>query len=558
MLQVERNVEKAAWVDGAEREDWRIHVVCVSPSSQNRGNLTLSCVREVYTDFPSVVNSIEVVHDERDADRKIYAPSFLFHTIPRPARSDTKWAEEPWDSVCAIGGMSDEQGASLKRVIAERHCRFGINGTPGFNIGFSEKAAELTRWLQDRASQANKASPPQAAQGLVRGQGIVEDASVALVVNLEEHATYLGLLPRTAQLAAKQSRVAFPLTARGRTSDGAGSYGRQASTAETPLRHTPLRDTGSTGPPDALALALPNPSFAHTRQFRDAEERPTTRERGWFIRLAEAYARELGKSHPESAQRLAELADALLHADLSAMAEAGEVKGDKDELGALLQVCDEFVRPEVVAAMHASAERLFHILIKCDAEVGVVQSKIYDAKRVLPMAAAGAGWSALPSPPAVVGDRLALSMAVQLAVEAGLPAGYGEFGLGEPDERGMSAVCDRPLVRDLVFTLMSLHKDKDKGRYVPQDEELRRRVDAALNCLQRLPVRMRQLMICDTGVDPNEDDLVAIMMVANINLLCEGKLDAGCGSGGAGGPRPGPVPAVRQRFQSGRIYESKG
>ena len=91
-----------------------------------------------------------------------------------------------------------------------------------------------------------------------------------------------------------------------------------------------------------------------------------------------------------------------------------------------------------------------------------------------------------------------------------------------------------PSIGVLVFTLMSLHKDKDKGRYVPQDEELRRRVDAALNCLQRLPVRMRQLMICDTGVDPNEDDFVAIMMVANINLLCEGKLDAGCGSGGGG------------------------
>jgi len=33
------------------------------------------------------------------------------------------------------------------------------------------------------------------------------------------------------------------------------------------------------------------------------------------------------------------------------------------------------------------------------------------------------------------------------------------------------------------------------------------------------------LMICDTGVDPNEDDLTAMMMVANVNLLAGEKLD---------------------------------
>ncbi len=64
-------------------------VVCVSPIARNRGNLTLSCMREVYAKMPSVVNSLSIVYDERDSDRKIYAPAFHFNSIARPATPDT-------------------------------------------------------------------------------------------------------------------------------------------------------------------------------------------------------------------------------------------------------------------------------------------------------------------------------------------------------------------------------------------------------------------------------------------------------------------------------------
>ena len=185
------------------------------------------------------------------------------------------------------------------------------------------------------------------------------------------------------------------------------------------------------------------------------------------------------------------------------MVSAGQVQGDRDELGALLQVCDEFVRPEVVASMHTSAERLFPILVACDAKVGVVQSKIYDAK-------------------------LVLSMVAKRAVEAGLrggggePATYAAFGLGEPDaDTGKVPVEDRELVRDLVFTLMSLHRETSEGLYLPP-AQTRWRVRAALALCKQLPVLKKGLMICDTGVDPNEDDLGAIMIVANLNLLAGG------------------------------------
>ena len=182
------------------------------------------------------------------------------------------------------------------------------------------------------------------------------------------------------------------------------------------------------------------------------------------------------------------------------MVSAGQVQGDRDELGALLQVCDEFVRPEVVAAMHTSAERLFPILVACDAKVGVVQSKIYDAK-------------------------LVLSMVARRAVEAGLrggggePATYAAFGLGKPDaDTGKVPVEDRELVRDLVFTLMSLHLEATEGLYLPP-AQTRWRVLAAIAVCKQLPVLKKGLIICDTGVDRNEDDLSAIMMVANLNLL---------------------------------------
>jgi hypothetical protein len=90
-------------------------------------------------------------------------------------------------------------------------------------------------------------------------------------------------------------------------------------------------------------------------------------------------------------------------------------------------------------------------------------------------------------------------------------------------------VAHRELVRDPVFVLMSMHRQQGDGRYVPPDEAVRARVDSANAVLAQLPVLRNGLRICDTGVDPNEDDLSAMMMVCNLNMLCEGKLSASVG-----------------------------
>jgi ankyrin repeat protein len=66
VLRVEREVEGAAWRDHSLKEDWSVRVVCISPIARNRGNLTLACMREVYSRYPSVVNSLLVVYDDRD------------------------------------------------------------------------------------------------------------------------------------------------------------------------------------------------------------------------------------------------------------------------------------------------------------------------------------------------------------------------------------------------------------------------------------------------------------------------------------------------------------
>jgi len=113
VLSGERDVEASSFCDQTIREEWSINVVCVSPVARNRANLTLACLREVYSGWPSVINSLGVVYDDRDQDRKAYAPAFHFRDIPRPARQSLRWEDEPYDYVFAIGGMSNEQGAPL-------------------------------------------------------------------------------------------------------------------------------------------------------------------------------------------------------------------------------------------------------------------------------------------------------------------------------------------------------------------------------------------------------------------------------------------------------------
>jgi hypothetical protein len=439
------------------KEDWSVRVVCVSPTAHNRGNLTLACIREVYCRYPSVVNSLRVVYDDRHQDRKAYAPAFHFRDIPRPAEPQTQWDDETFDYVLAIGGMSSQQGASLQQTLEQSRCPFAANGTPGFNVGFGPAATALTQFLQEE----------------MRPPGIVDDASAALIVGIDEHRTYISLLPRSAQLAAKQSRVAFPLTARGQTRDGAGSYGRQ---------------------------------------FRDKDDEPTMRKREWFMDLAGRYTKELSSSHRQAAETLAGVTEALRVADLEAMVEEGDVIGDPNELGAILRVCDQVCKPEVIAAMHSSADRLFPILVQCDEAVGVVQSKIYDAKLVLSFAAKRAIDAGCTTPD-------------------GAPATYATFGLATPERPGgKSMVSNRELVRDLVFVLMSLHRQPGDGLYLPPGDGVRAQVISAIAVLAQLPVLREGLMICDTGVDPNEDDLTAIMMVCNLNMLAEGQLDGSVGA----------------------------
>ena len=87
--------------------------------------------------------------------------------------------------------------------------------------------------------------------------------------------------------------------------------------------------------------------------------------------------------------------------------------------------------------MHTSAERLFPILVECDAEVGVVQSKIYDAKLVLSLFAKR-------------------SVAEKLTFDDHTPATYAAFGLAEPGRGGMSLVENRELVREPIYIYIYL------------------------------------------------------------------------------------------------------
>lgn len=419
---------------------WSLQVVCVSPSARDRGNLTLAAMRTAYAHLPNSLDHIQVCYDDRDADRKMYAPTFQYADVPDPAAKDVSWEDRAYDDVMMMAAISDTQGRVLRSVVERCRPRFAANGTPGFNVGSSPAAAELTTVMTEA--------------------GIVEDASSALTLTLKEQQVYLDLLPPCAKHVALESRVAFALTARGKTDDGAGSYGRQ---------------------------------------FRDGTGKPTVRPKEWYVRLAKAFAAKLalaGGEGPAAAAKLQALAKALEHADMDRLASEGKVISEtRDALGALLCVCEPHMTADLVATLKAHAEDLAPVLLSLDAEVGVTGTKLYDGK-------------------------LVLSFFARMAVRE-LRLTYADFGLG-PDG---SSVVDRELVRDIILVLMSLHRPASK-RYTPPSAQAMTCVRHVLDVFGALPFHGSTLMLCDTGVDPNEDDLCAIMMVINVYLLVERELSA--------------------------------
>ena len=305
-------------------------------------------------------------------------------------------------------------------------------------MGFSSKAAELTKLLQN-------------------GGGLVEDATSALVLTLEQQSEYLSLLPEVCSDVAKRARVLFPLTARGRTSDGCGSYGRQ---------------------------------------FRDKMDRSTSREPEWYARLAEKFAMDLSSLLDDApaaaaAELLLECAAAVRSANLSLMVERGEVEGDLDELGAVMRVCAPYAtQPCVLSAMKQHARLLYTSLAALDKEIGVTSTKLYDAK-------------------------LVLSAAARIAVEqrATDDADFAAFGLASD----CLQIVDQELFYDLTMFLLTLHRSRRDRRAWRHSKS-----EGALHILSRTRLPPRTLILSDAGVDPNEDDIAAIMIWINLQLLSHG------------------------------------
>jgi len=118
--------------------------------------------------------------------------------------------------------------------------------------------------------------------------------------------------------------------------------------------------------------------------------------------------------------------------------------------------------------------------------VGVTSTQLYDGKLVLSY------------------------LALRARGATGAPCAV--FGLSADG----SGIVDRPLVRDLIFVLMSLHLPRGQ-RHAPATAELEAKVAAAIDALRR-PEMLKgcTLMLCDTGADPNEDDLCAVLVLLNV------------------------------------------
>ena len=193
---------------------------------------------------------VTVAYDDRDADRKDYAPPLTDAGVadgdlPNHIKleRDVTWAQQQqqqqssraFDSVAAMAGMSRVQASEFVQL-AERTPAYAMNGIPGFNIGAANPDA------------------PAHLERLKAGGGLVEDASAACLFSVSEQQLYLQTLPPLARGVAMRSRVTFPFTARGRTDDGCGAYGRQ---------------------------------------FRDTHDKPTRRSTEWYASLALDYAEAL-------------------------------------------------------------------------------------------------------------------------------------------------------------------------------------------------------------------------------------------------------------------------
>jgi hypothetical protein len=171
----------------------------------------------------------------------------------------------------------------------------------------------------------------------------------------------------------------------------------------------------------------------------------------------------------------------------------GENHPRAGELAAVIDVCKGRVSEAATDALHRHADLLYPILVELDVEVGVVKTKIYDAK-------------------------LALSAIARDALNAGAVDGFASFGLAA-DGR---TVADASLLRELLFTMMALHRPPaERYRSATHGREVR----ALLEKVRRLTPHASVLYLVDTGADPNEDDMAALMVQLNWTLLATGQLE---------------------------------
>lgn len=152
-------------------------------------------------------------------------------------------------------------------------------------------------------------------------------------------------------------------------------------------------------------------------------------------------------------------------------------------LEAILDVLAPHMTGAVVQDMHEIAEHLYPILVSMDASVGVVSSKIYDAKLVI----------------SAIARRV-----------ASLP--YAAWGLA-PDGCG---VANDKLLFEVMLAFMSVHRASPDDLHGAARQVLRAVPGSA-------PFR-RTLFVCDAGTDPNEDDIAAAQILINYNLLATGAI----------------------------------
>ena len=124
-----------------------VRVVCVSPVASARAAFTLDALRAAYAGC-SADPPVTVVFDDRDADRKVYAPAFRCESTTE-ASADCAWEEGTYDGVLMMAAISDAQGRALTTLLNSDRCSsFVANGAPGFNVGCSAASIGLTRTMR--------------------------------------------------------------------------------------------------------------------------------------------------------------------------------------------------------------------------------------------------------------------------------------------------------------------------------------------------------------------------------------------------------------------------